>query len=469
MLPVVDSDNTNTDVRPADVVSSNDRTMQLNPSGVPIDLDRPDAQLIRSPANPTSVIGGAYDSQLHRLVIGSLSKEQVNAPPSASPIASLLARRPARAPETLYASDSVGLQAMFSMRQGDAKKLILKAYGGNDAALESIQRGLSWLATHQFEDGRWSLHQFDQCCKGHEKCSGHGNIQSDAAATGFALLPFLGDGHTHQSGNYQQIIQRGLDWLVAQQTESGELTTGKEGIGRMYSHAIATIALCEAYGMTKDPKLQEPTQRAVQFIIDAQHEPSGGWRYNPNEHADTSVVGWQVMALKSAEMAGVNLPKNKLNLIDKWLDQVEATGERQGQYGYQDRNPKIAMTAEALLCREYLGMSQDHPSLIKGADYMLEHLPQEGKETSYYWYYGTQTMFHLQGDYWNQWNQALQNLLIETQVKEGALTGTWNPKDEWEQRGGRIYATSLRVLMLEAPYRHLPLYKMVNESSGIQN
>ena len=464
MLPVVASDQTDTDVAPGDLVSKEDQTMQLNPSGVPVGIDRTDAQLIRSPANPKNIIGGAYDSQRHQLVVGSLSKEQVNAPPSASPIASLLARRPARAPETLYASDSVGLQAMFSMRQGDAKDLILKAYGGNDEALESIQRGLSWLAAHQFEDGRWSLHEFDRCCKGHKKCSGHGNIHSDAAATGFALLPFLGDGHTHQAGKYQQMIQRGLDWLVAQQTESGELTTGKEGIGRMYSHAIATIALCEAFGMTKDPKLQKPTQQAVKFIIDAQHEPSGGWRYIPNERADTSVVGWQVMALKSAEMAGIDVPQGSLKLINKWLDNVEGTGKRQGQYGYQDRNPKIAMTAEALLCREYLGMGQDHPSLINGANYLLEHLPQKGKETSYYWYYGTQTMFHLQGDYWYQWNQALQDLLIETQIKESPLTGTWDAKDEWEQRGGRIYATSLRLLMLEAPYRHLPLYQIVKES-----
>ena len=71
-------------------------------------------------------------------------------------------------------------------------------------------------------------------------------------------------------------------------------------------------------------------------------------------------------------------------------------------------------------------------------------------------------MFHMEGDFWTQWNDALSPMLIETQRKDGHMAGTWDPKDEYERSGGRIYSTSLRVLMLEAFYRHLPLYRVLD-------
>jgi len=337
-------------------------------------------------------------------------------------------------------------------------------FGGNDESLKAVERALTWIEKHQFEDGHWSLHDFNKCCKGHKKCNGHGNVNSDVAGTGFGLLPFLGDGKTHLSGPHQGTVERGLKWLVEHQQSSGELTTGKEGNARMYSHAIGAIALCEAYGLSQDPNLREPAQLSLDFIIKAQHKSSGGWRYQPNQAADTSVVGWQLMALKSGQIAGLQIPHESFSLVAEWLTRVEGKNKQRGQFRYQPGSGySLAMTAEALLCRRYLGAALSDESIVQGANHLLKNLPQKNKESSYYWYYATQFMFHLSPEYWNQWNDAQRDMLIETQIKDGQHFGTWNPRDNWERQGGRLYTTSLRTMMLEVYFRHQPLYKLLDQ------
>ncbi len=278
----------------------------------------------------------------------------------------------------------------------------------------------------------------------------------------------LGDGHTHVRGDHQSTVRKGLEWLIKRQKNDGDRCVKPAGNTHVYAHAIATIALCEAYGMSKDQKLRGPAQRAIDFIVKAQHKPSGGWRYRPNEHADTSVVGWQVMALKSGQMAALSVPGEPFELVKKWLSSVEGKGDKIGTFGYQNPAAKPAMTAEALLCLQYLGANRNDPRLKAGAKYLLERLPSKGEKrqkqfNSYYWYYATQVMYHMRGEYWQKWNDALHDMLIQTQQKEGHLAGTWHPSDQWENRAGRVYATSLKLLMLEVYFRHLPLYRTLEQ------
>jgi hypothetical protein len=167
------------------------------------------------------------------------------------------------------------------------------------------------------------------------------------------------------------------------------------------------------------------------------------------------------MALKSAQMASLDVPQEPLALVLKWLRSVEGKGKELGTFRYQSGSGLTpAMTAEGLLCLQYLGAPVNDPSLQAGVEWLLKHLPKQGSETSYYWYYGTQVMYHLQGAPWQQWNRALRDMLVRTQHNDGDLAGTWDPHDQWESQAGRIYATSLRLLMLEVYYRHLPLYQL---------
>src|SRR5262249_55054151 len=148
-----------------------------------------------------------------------------------------------------------------------------------------------------------------------------GGYKSKIAGTGIALLPFLAAGYTHKGApkdvqekdakegkekkapRYPQQVDAGLKFLMGKQTAAGDF-----GTTAMYEHAIATMAVCEAYGMTNDPRLRVIAQKATDFIVRAQH-PGGGWRYAPGIKGDTSVTGWQIQALKSAHLAGLRVPK----------------------------------------------------------------------------------------------------------------------------------------------------------------
>ena len=351
------------------------------------------------------------------------------------------------------------ISAGFSMRRPDIRREAVRKLGGNDASEQAVERGLKWLASHQFAAGNWSIHELN--CKDHD-CLGHGSFQADTAATGLALLAFLGAGHSHRSGEYQDEVARGLQWLVQSQKETGDLFTDSSEFVWLYSHGMAAIALCEAYGMTKDPGLKDPAQKSLDFIVAAQHPEFGGWRYRPQFESDTSVSGWQLMALKSGQMAGLNVPKSAYAGVSKWLDSVESRSS-QGRFAYHpSREDSLAMTAEGLLMRQYLGAGRLDSSLTAGAGYLKQRLPRLEERDAYYWYYATQVMFHMQGDYWFQWNGAIRDLLVNSQEKGGHTAGSWDPespsKSKWGEAGGRHYVTCLNLLMLEVYYRHLPLY-----------
>ncbi|HWB09840.1 MAG TPA: hypothetical protein VG826_11460 [Pirellulales bacterium] len=454
------------------------RAAQIEPEGeIPRAVAMPqeaqleeEVELVRSTASPPTPgdvpdpdaleladVGGPRRTA--DLQIGTLATRRVDATPSTSPLASQLQRPSARARPVLFAEDNVGMQAMFALRQGDTRREFIDLVGGNEETEQAVRRGLQWLVAHQHANGRWSLHQLDPPEKKLPDTSGPGSTQSDTAATGLGLLPFLASGHTHAAGEYQAAVGQAVQWLIARQKPDGNLFDDPPSIAFMYAHAIATIALCEAYGMTQDERIRQPAQRALDFVVAAQNQGTGGWRYQPGESGDTSVLGWQVMALKSGEMAGLNVPKSALDLAGKWLDRAAGTGGSLGTFGYQGPGASPAMTAEGLLCRQFLGSRRNDPAVLAGAKFLLERLPQAGQESSYYWYYATQVMYHMQGDYWTAWNERLRGLLVSTQIRDGHMAGTWDPRDPWEQSGGRLYATSIRLLMLEVYYRHLPLYQ----------
>ena len=427
----------------------------------PVNVDRVDSAPIGLPANDAPEVSGPVRPSNTRVVIGSVSREAVDASITTSPLATALLRNPARAPEVLYAEDNIGLQALLRLRNVDqqAKQQLIKLFGGDEDTLETVNRGLKWIVLQQHEDGHWSFNTLRDV-QG-KKCTHPGSVDSDTGATGFALLPLLGNGNTHQVGPYKSTVNKGIQWLLKTQQSSGEFARPNNANSRMYSHGVATIALCEAYAMSNDAALKEPAQRSIDFIVNAQHKELGGWRYNPGQSPDTSVVGWQIMALKSAQMANLRVPTDTLLGSRTWLDRVAGKGDQLGQFGYTGpNNLKPAMTAEALLCLQYLDVSRDDPQLQAGAKYLAQTLPREKTNNSYYWYYATQFMFHLQGDPWQRWNKAMKPLLRDTQIKEGHQAGTWEPGDQWENSGGRLLSTSLRILMLEVYFRHLPLYQI---------
>jgi hypothetical protein len=221
--------------------------------------------------------------------------------------------------------------------------------------------------------------------------------------------------------------------------------------------------------MTKDDSLRLPAQAAVNFIEMAQNPNTGAWRYSPNvDDADTSVVGWQVMALKSGQMAGLGIDTGRLELVQKWLRAV-AKGHYSGLFAYLPyREPSPTMTSVGLLCRQYLGAGKDERFMQEGVEYLLNNLPDADQRDTYYWYYATQVMHNLVDRNWDRWNRQVRRVLIETQCRDGSCaTGSWDPQrpsmDSYGFKGGRLFVTSLSTLTLEIYYRYLSLYKVSHD------
>jgi hypothetical protein len=185
-----------------------------------------------------------------------------------------------------------------------------------------------------------------------------------------------------------------------------------------------------------------------------------------------------MMALKSGELAGLEVPTECYQGVTTWLNTAQGGGDG-SQYAYRpaaqqahQREPSKAMTAEGLLMRLYLGWGRRQPQVAAGADYLRENLPQFGTRRqplrdTYYWYYATQVMYQMQGEHWQAWNDSLRPLLTSTQEQTGPLAGSWDPKgeipDRWGREGGRLYVTAMHLLMLEVYYRHLPLYQTLTD------
>ncbi len=197
-----------------------------------------------------------------------------------------------------YGPRGMPLAGTFYGRSGATREFALRDGGGTKESEAAVTRGLQWLARHQMPDGRWMLDDPRFKDKG---------SANDIAGTAFGLLPLLGAGKTHKAAKdnpYDKPIEKALLFLIKKQDKR----TGNFG-GGMYSHGLATIAMCEAYGLSQDPNLRRPAQMAINYIVQAQHD-GGGWRYSPGQAGDTSVVGWQVMALKSARWPVSTSPRS---------------------------------------------------------------------------------------------------------------------------------------------------------------
>ncbi len=362
--------------------------------------------------------------------------------------------------------------------KGRGGKKGLGKNGGDKITEIRVARALEWLDQHQDKDrGCWDSDDFQACCR-KNTCSGRGGDGYDPGQTGLALLAFLGAGNTHQNGRYKDTVQRGVRYLISVQDAAG--CFGPQSGEYMYNHAIAALAMAEAYGMTKSPLLNTAAQRGIDFLVRAQN-PGLGWRYqSASGENDTSVTGWAVMALKSARVAELAVPVAAFAGARNWLDSV--TDDQYYRTGYLqrgDRGSRLrdsarkfaaaeSCTAISVMCRIFMGDERGDALLAGQGDILSQNLPTwdtnggpdgTSRLDYYYWYYGTLAMFQLGGDHWKSWNQAMKNALVKHQREDGDEAGSWDPIDAWGPAGGRVYATAINVLSLEIYYRYDRAFK----------
>jgi hypothetical protein len=272
------------------------------------------------------------------------------------------------------------------------------------------------------------------------------------------VLALMARGQSHLEGKYKQSIQHGLQFILRSQRSDGCLAGEARTFAAMYCHGMASLAISEALATTGDQRLRPFVERAVAYSLASQHPSQGSWRYRPGDLGDMSQFGWQVMALKSAQQAGVEIPEANWQLMKRFLASA-ASGQQGGLAGYRPgERVSRTMTSEALVCKIFLGAASKPLATAESVNFITEELPSPGKPNLYYWYYGTLALHQLQDDQWRRWNAALQQELIQRQRKDGHSAGSWDPDTTWGNYGGRIYSTAMATMCLEVYYRYLPLY-----------
>ncbi len=360
------------------------------------------------------------------------------------------------------------LPKTYAERFADNREQLVAESGGSEQTERAVRAALGWLAQTQSTNGGWDASKFgagdERVILGQDRNGAGAN--ADTGITGLALLAFLGSGHTHRSGPYAAEVARGLEYLRQRQRANGALHGDAQVFAQMYCHSMATFAVCEALAMTRDPRLEPMAQAAVRYTLSMQHPTDGGWRYLRGHTGDTSQLGWQLMTLRSAELAGVAIPEVTWTRANRFLSRVRR-GNSGGLASYRpDGPPSRTMTAEAMYCRQVVG-SRSAAVANLGANFgvneeatrsVVSKLPDPGRRNLYMWYYATLALHHNRDQSpaaataWDDWNHALTTTLLTTQQNDGS----WSATTVWGGYGGRVYTTALSAMCLEVYYRYSP-------------
>ncbi len=333
----------------------------------------------------------------------------------------------------------------------------------------AIRRGLAWLAAHHdVGRGRFDAKGFMKHDRETDRCDGAGNPLYDVGVTGLATLAFLAAGHTDrgtaEENPHAKSVRQALRFLIEVQDPEG-CFGHRRTVAFMYNHAIATLAMCEAYGRTRNPRYLKPAQDGIAFILAAQN-PGAGWRYEPRgRESDTSVTAWCVSALDAARRSGLAVPPQAFADAVAWVDKM--TDPNSGRVGYNypggssaryeavhvrfPAERTDAMTAAGMWIR-FLADAGEGDAIAKGTKLCLKNPPAWGEGTTdvYYWYFGTLAFSRIGGEACRAWNAKLLEAVGPKQLTGGARAGSWDPIDPWGlHEGGRIYMTAMLTLCLE--------------------
>ena len=348
----------------------------------------------------------------------------------------------------------IGLSLPKTMQQRcDPKKRIerLRSGGGKDMTEAAIMRGLNWLKSAQDEDGGWGDKDKDD--------AGRPKKTNRDAMTGMALLAYLGHCELQDSPTFGPTVQKGIDFLTSTPPDKpiGGGNTGS------YSHPIRTYALCEAYTMTKIPKLKEYAKRAADVIVKGQNE-SGGWAYGfgkgPVAHTDLSVTGWNIQALKAAALTGIPI-EGLDEAMDKAVAYTKRCQDKTGKFAYKEgTGGRPSLTGTGVLCLQIWKNAASKEAQL-GLDWIIANQKKEWKAIDVYeWYYHAQACFQATGvsggsKYWRAWNKEFQQIVCGAQADDGH----W-PHGKHFHGDTDIYRTTMTILMLEVYYRYMPSTKV---------
>jgi len=335
----------------------------------------------------------------------------------------------------------------------------------------AVERGLEWLAAHQNADGSWTAKIGFKLNSEYRQTAEGGHV----GVTALAGTAFLAGGHTPERGQHADALARGLDYVLSGVQEDGYVTLNGS---RMYSHAFATLFLAEVCGMSHRPDVRAKLQKAVDFIVETQNQ-EGGWRYVPfTPESDMSIVVCQAIALRAARNIGIRVPKSTIDraaryVVDSAITEASQSGyhslypDEVGAFNYQrsrGSRSSFPLTAAGVTALHGLGIYSDD-SIRRGLDYLRRNLVsfnltfgrREGGHYFFWYghYYGVQAMYTagtaFQVNYWEPYFEEVRSELLSMQNPDGSWPNHTGP--------GPAFGTAMAVLILEIPYRYLPIFQ----------
>jgi hypothetical protein len=289
------------------------------------------------------------------------------------------------------------------------------------------EKGLRYLAANQSPDGSWNE-----------------SLGNQPGVVGLTVAAFLAHGEDPSNGPYATTIQKGIDFIISQQSKE----TGYIGQS-MYNHAFAAKALAESYGVVNNPKIATALKKAIDLILSSQERNrNGAWRYTPDSNdADTTVTGCQMVTLFAARNAGISIPDES---IRKGLAYLANNRCPDGGYGYTSANgSKPPLAAIGILCLS-LAKETDGKGYEQSLTYLKSNLDYRDRMHPYYYeYYMSQALFHADEATWKDWNQRNIRYMATIQNSDGSFPGNQ----------GKTFSTAGALLSLALNYRFLPIYE----------
>ena len=396
--------------------------------------------------------------------------------PSATPQNEPVSVKPATQDSVALIKSPVTMRSMTGSRTPGSIGMMTRggaAYG--DAQTEAaVLKALRWLKKTQLPNGSWK--------------------PSPVSNTGLAILAYLAHGETPSSKEFGPTVMKAMQFLIdstykKKDKNNKEVVSFKGADGNEYATLIATYALCEAYGMTRNPNTKIVAMQTLQRIVDNQG-PTGGWDYGINSKStrdDMSFAGWALQALKAGKMAGMH-PKGLDECIKKAIKCLKTRNFKNNGFNYCAGGGPTGLTATGCLAMQLLGYMNE-PEVKAALDTMRPWQPSfegvKGKKLTealptanpqYYCYYAAQCKYQAgmcQGatpanvKTWQEWNLAMKALYPRT-IKTLPETvpgpdgkprkiGYWDcGKDSTCKSAGDTMTTCLCALQLMVYYRYLP-------------
>ena len=317
-----------------------------------------------------------------------------------------------------------------------------------DADAAARDEALAWLAAAQEPSGGWIAERWG------------GSSAYDTGLTGLSVIALLGGGASRDKGpasrmgGIQDSAARGIGFLLGSQADDGRF--GPEGRAALYNTGVATVALLEAHGAGR-PDLHSPIDRALAHL-DRARAPGGGWGYlgEPDGEANTASTCWPLQAFLLARGLGW-----------KGLDPAIAGGfshlgkvlDERGRAGYRGRGEfpsgPDTLTSMGAFCVLLAGRVPEIPADFRRR--LLDEAARSASRSPLDDLYRGLFLSHASralppGAPADMIRRPLEGLAA-AQVHEGAQRGSWDPRGPWAAAGGRLYATALGAIILDADRR----------------